>query len=588
MILNALYDYYQRKSADPDSGIAPLGFEWKEIPFIIVIDKEGRFKYLEDTRDLGDKKKRAKSFLVLKSIGRSGKNSWQTAFSLWDHYGYVLAHPKEESKSAKDSALQQQGTFIKRVEELASRYPYNQEIEAVRLFYQSQENMDALFATDFWAECKKKPGVNMSFRVVGADLIVAEHPDLAMEVQPEEENQEGESLIGRCLITGKQEKIATLHTAISLVGAKSGAKLVGFQKNSGYDSYKKEQGANAPISVSAEAAYTTALNTLLSKDSKNKLRVSQSTLVFWSEKDDLLEDVFASFFESESKDNPDKNIEEIRSFLNSYKTGAYNTQSDTEFYVLGLSPNSARISVSYFWKGKITNIASNIAQHFNDLKIVRRIESDREYVPLFYLLTNIATQNKIDNLPPNLIVSMSQSIIQGTMYPAQLQNLCINRIRADRKINYARASILKAYINRKNRILNLTKEREITMALDLENKNQGYLLGRLFAVLENIQSQAILGLNATIKDRYYGAASTTPITVFGRLLDLSNHHLGKLPAGSKVYFEKKLQDIMDGISSSGMPSHLNLDDQSRFAIGYYHQRKELFTSNKDNATETNN
>ncbi|MGL5618401.1 MAG: type I-C CRISPR-associated protein Cas8c/Csd1 [Tannerellaceae bacterium] len=588
MILNALYDYYQRKSADPESGIAPLGFEWKEIPFIIVIDKKGNFKYIEDTRDLGDKKKRAKSFLVLKSVGRPGKNSWQTAFSLWDHYGYVLAHPKDESKSAKESALQQQGTFIKRVEELASRYPSNQEIEAVRLFYQSQENIDSLFATDLWAECKKKPGVNMSFRIVGTDLLVAEHPDLAMEVQSEEDGQEGESLMGRCLITGKYDKIATLHTAISLVGAKSGAKLVGFQKNSGYDSYKKEQGANAPISVSAEAAYTTALNTLLSKDSKNKLRVSQSTFVFWSEKEDLLEDVFASFFESESKDNPDKNIEEIRSFLNSYRTGVYNTQSDTEFYVLGLAPNSARISVTYFWKGKISGIASNIAQHFNDLMIVRRSESDREYVPLFYLLTSIATQNKIDNLPPNLIVSMSQSIIQGTMYPAQLQNLCINRIRADRKINYARASILKAYINRKNRILNLTKEREITMALDLENKNQGYLLGRLFAVLENIQSQAIQGLNATIKDRYYGAASTTPVTVFGRLLDLSNHHLGKLPGGSKVYFEKKLQDIIDGISSSGMPSHLNLDDQSRFAIGYYHQRKELFTSNKENVTETNN
>lgn len=594
MILNALYDYYQRKSADPDSGIAPLGFEWKEIPFIIVIDKEGRFKYLEDTRDLGDKKKRAKSFLVLKSIGRSGKNSWQTAFSLWDHYGYVLAHPKEESKSAKDSALQQQRTFIKRVEELASRYPYNQEIEAVRLFYQSQENMDALFATDLWAECKKKPGVNMSFRVVGADLIVAEHPDLAMEVQPEEDNQEGESLTGRCLITGKQEKIATLHTAISLVGAKSGAKLVGFQKNSGYDSYKKEQGANAPISVSAEAAYTTALNTLLSKDSKNKLRVSQSTFVFWSEKEDLLEDVFASFFESESKDNPDKNIEEIRSFLNSYKTGVYNTQSDTEFYVLGLSPNSARISVSYFWKGKITDIASNIAQHFNDLKMERSFAFDQEFISLFSLLKSVSPNKNIDNIPTNLVTSICRSIIQGILYPTQLQIFCLNLIKTDREqnynksVNYVQASILKAYINRKNRILNLIKEREITMALDLENKNQGYLLGRLFAVLEKIQSEALQSLNATIKDRYYGAASTTPVTVFGRLLDLSNHHLGKLSGGRKVYFEKKLQDIIDGISSSGMPSHLNLDDQSRFAIGYYHQRKELFTSNKDNATETNN
>lgn len=201
---------------------------------------------------------------------------------------------------------------------------------------------------------------------------------------------------------------------------------------------------------------------------------------------------------------------------------------------------------------------------------------------------NSKNKEVFDDVPASLIGAITKSVFQGYLYPALMQNICLNRIRADRSISYTRASILKAYINRKNRILNLKKEREITMALDLENTNQGYLLGRLFAVLEYIQSLANPKLNATIKDRYYGAASTTPVTVFGRLLDLSNHHLGKLSGGSKVYFENQLQNIIDGISSSGMPSHLNLDDQSRFAIGYYHQRKELFTSNKENVTETNN
>lgn len=178
-----------------------------------------------------------------------------------------------------------------------------------------------------------------------------------------------------------------------------------------------------------------------------------------------------------------------------------------------------------------------------------------------------------------------QSIINGTLYPTTLQMQCLCRIKADRNVTFIRAAILKAYLNRKNRIINHLKEREITMALDLENKNQGYLCGRLFAVLEKIQEDAQPGINSTIKDRFYGAASVTPITVFSRLLSLSNHHLGKLESGRKFWHEKQIQEIMDGISSNGMPAHLSLDDQSRFAIGYYQQRKDLYTSKKNSETK---
>lgn len=125
------------------------------------------------------------------------------------------------------------------------------------------------------------------------------------------------------------------------------------------------------------------------------------------------------------------------------------------------------------------------------------------------------------------------------------------------------------------------------MALDLSSTNQGYLCGRLFAVLEKIQDEAQHGINSGIKDRYYGAASSTPVTVFGRLLNLANHHLEKLNPGKKIFFEKLIQEIISGISSSGMPAHLSLDDQSRFAIGYYHQRQDFFKS-KDQKELQNN
>lgn len=165
---------------------------------------------------------------------------------------------------------------------------------------------------------------------------------------------------------------------------------------------------------------------------------------------------------------------------------------------------------------------------------------------------------------------------------------CTNRIRADRIINRIRAAILKAYLNRKNRILN-SKEREIKVSLDIENNDIGYLCGRLFAVLERIQESALgKNVNATIVDRFYASASSTPMLVFGRLIDLSNHHLSKIAnQGTVIFLKKSISEIMDKIPATGFPAHLSLDEQSRFAIGYYHQRQEFFKSKEENETIEN-
>lgn len=581
MILQALYEYYQRKALDPDSNIAPQGFEWKEIPFIIVIDKEGNFIRLEDTNEGVGKEKRAKRFLVQKTVGRSGSNSWQAANIFWDHFGYVLAHPKDDTEKAKADSIKQQSSFIKEVNKWSDSYPENDQFDAVKKFYQLENNYTKAFDDPIWPDCSKKPGTNLSFRILGEFLVVAEHPDLHVSESDTISESDNNIKKGICLITGEKSEIAVLHTATSLPGGKSGGKLVGFQKNSGYDSYNKEQGHNAPISKKAEDAYTTALNVLLGKDSKNKYKIGDTSVVFWSEKASVFEDSFSFFFAAPPKDDPDANIREVRSFLEAARTGVLKTEGKNKFNVLGLAPNAARISVRFWKSGTIDEFSDRIVQHFNDLEMVRGAKEEREFFSLFNLLTNISFQYKLDNLQPNLIESVMQSILNGTPYPATLQMQCLCRIKAEQNVSYIRASILKAYLNRKNRIINHFKERDITMALDLENKNQGYLCGRLFAVLEKIQEDAQPGINATIKDRFYGAASTTPITVFSRLLSLSNHHLGKLQPGKKLWNEKLIQDIIDGVNSNGMPSHLSLDDQSRFAIGYYQQRKDLFTSKKD-------
>lgn len=588
MILQALYEYYQRKAADPESQIAPRGLEWKEIPYLIVIDKEGNFQHLEDTSEGTGKEKRVKRFLVTKGKGRSGSASWKTANVLWDHYGYIAAQPKQkdiDSEKGEQDACNQNSTFVSQCKDIYNRFPTNEQIASVCRFYSNPENLDSLRKDPLWEECIKKDGTNLSFRILGDLTIVAAHKDLYALAQRENVEVDNNPQ-GVCLITGEKGDLAILTTATNIPGGKSGAKLVGFQKSSGYDSYYKEQGLNAPISKIAEDAYTTALNELLGKDSLNKYRLNDTSVVFWAQKKNDFENDFSFFFSAPSKDNPDKNIEVIRSLMKGVYSGVINEEDDTPFYILGLAPNAARISVRFWKVGTVKLFAKNLRQHFSDLAIIREAYNEREYFSLFNLLTQIAFQYKMDNLPPNIVADMTQSILDNRPYPATLQIHCINRIRADRSISYIRAAILKAYLNRKLRNNQFLNHKEITMALDLENKNQAYLCGRLFAVLEKIQEAAQPGINATIKDRYYNAASTTPVTVFSRLISLSNNHLSKIGGGNAVYYERLIQEIMQNINASGFPKHLSLDDQSRFAIGYYHQRQDLFTK-KNNDSDIN-
>lgn len=584
MILQALYDYYQRKAGDPDSNIAPRGFERKDIPFIIVIDNEGNFINLEDTRSGEGKQKRAKSFLVFKTKSRPGSKASETANVFWDHWGYVLGQPKDESQKATEDAHKQNHTFVVQVKQLSAKYPENIQFAAVCKFFDQEKQIPKILEHENWKECYKIPGCNLSFRIAGEVSIVAEHDDLLKEVEvktePDSEEQI-QSVDGICLITGERLPIAVLHSATSIPGGKSGGKLVGFQRNSGYDSYYKEQGMNAPISKKAEDAYTTALNVLLGRDSKNKFKIADTSVVFWTQHQTNFENHFSFFFSAPSKDDPDQNIREVKALFEAIHSGKLNTEGDTPFYILGLAPNAARISIRFWKTGKVSDFAMNIAKHFEDLNIVRSKNDEREYFSLFNLLSNVSFEFKVDNVPPNLAGKVIESVLDGTKYPDTLQQQCIRRIRAEQHVNRIRAAILKAYLNRKKTTYN-TNEKLITMALDLENKNPGYLCGRLFAVLEKIQEDAQPGINTTIKDRYYGAASSTPVTVFGRLLNLSNHHLAKLGGGSKTYYEKMIQEIMTGVSSNGLPTHLSLDDQSRFAIGYYHQRQDLFTKKDKN------
>ncbi|MEG1580909.1 MAG: type I-C CRISPR-associated protein Cas8c/Csd1 [Bacteroidaceae bacterium] len=583
MILQALYDYYQRKKDDSDSNIAPFGMERKEIPFIIVIDEEGNFLRLEERNEGNGKDKLSHRFLVLRSKTRSGCNSWANACVFWDNYGYLLGIAKASAKKkesdmpkAIEYARKQNITFRKTVSQYCQQFPENKQFRAVKIFYQKEQNMELLKNDPLWETITKKDGTCLSFRLVKEDKLVAEHEDLI----PKPLIKEGEKE-GICLITGERAPICILHTRQMIPGGGSNSTIVAFQKNSGFDSYGKEQGLNAPISIEAESAYSTALKELLDKNSHNKFKMGEITFLFWAQRKCKFEKDFSLFFNSTSKDDPDRNIQAIRALMQSPYKGKVSDQEETKFYLLGLSPNVTRISVRSWREGTVKDFANKIRLHFEDLRITKGTKEEREYFSLFHLLTQIAFQYKIDKLPPNMVSDVLNSVLNGTPYPTTLQLHCINRIRVDHSISYIRAAILKAYLNRKIRFNN-NLNKPITMALDKENTNQAYLCGRLFATLEKIQEEAAPGLNASIKDQYYSSASATPVAVFPRLLALKNHHTPKLNPGRAVNMERLIGEIMSSMEANGFPCHLSLDDQSRFAIGYYHQRNDFFSSKENN------
>lgn len=570
MILQALNQYYERKAADPETGIAPEGFEHKEIPFVIVIDPDGHLVNIEDTRQTINKKLRAKSFLVPQGEKRS---SGVKPYLLWDNMEYVLG---VVGKGKADRVILQHQAFIERIKNL--NLSDDPGVNAV-LKFMGKEPENAL-ATSSYAEEIRGSCPFMSFRLnTDVDLVCQRKAVIA---RIKNENSDGAGRSGFCLITGYSGELAVLQPSIKGVRGTNttGGNIVSFNLAS-FNSFGKEQGQNAPMGKIASFAYTTALNHLLGKDSQQKLQIGDATTVFWSDKASHIENDFATWFDEPEKDNPDQHIEKVRSLLLAVDKGHLPPEDQqTRFFVLGLSPNSARISIRFWHVGTVAEFSIRIAGHFHDLSIIHK-PSEKEYLSMWSLLRSIAALGKTENIPPNLAGEWMRTILSGNPYPHSLLQAAIRRIQAERHVNYERAAIIKASLNRKARFQS-NPDKEIAVSLDKENTNPGYRIGRLFALLEKIQEESSPSINATIRDRYYAAASGTPASVFPILLRMKNHHLGKLEKGREIFFERLLGEVMSGLSANGFPPQLSLDDQGRFAIGYYQQRQAFFTKNDTN------
>lgn len=579
MILKALYDYYNRCG-----DLAPTGMEYKEISFLVVIDEKGNFKRLEQRGD----DKNGQKFLVMKGV-RSGKTPKPYLF--WDNVEYVFDYCKEqadvqeEADEAAKKKLEEEIAkthaknlaLIEKFKEIANQFPEEIELRAVCDFY-DKGGLDAVKKDTLWPEVEKKPTVNVSFLVEGRTKIVAENPCLQCFATSSDQGRKQKHSV--CLITGEQcDPVATTTPTAIAGGNPSGSRLVAFQTNKGYDSYGKSQCLNAPMSKDAEAAFTTALNRMLAKGSHNKFKLGNRTFVFWASSDDeasrKMEDGLFDLLgvTDERDDDPNAKIEEVRKVFKAISSGMLKTNLDDRFYILGLAPNVARIAVVYWSETSLKEFATNIERHFSDMEIVDNRKEPKPYMGLRNMLSAVTLSGS--NVTPNLPEAVAKSIFLGIPYPYTLFSTCIRRIRAEEgEVRISRAAIMKAYLNR----LNEKNQKKINIMLDKQNLNPGYLCGRLFAVLENLQFAA--NGQDTIRASYMNAASATPSAVFPTILKLSNSHYSKLAKDKKglaVFFDNQKKEIMAMIQD--FPDTLELSDQGRFFLGYYHQKN--YKENKD-------
>ncbi|MFQ5481892.1 MAG: type I-C CRISPR-associated protein Cas8c/Csd1 [Nitrospinaceae bacterium] len=577
MILQSLYHYYHRKAEDPDGGLAPPGFEWKEIHFVLVLDGEGGFVDLEDRREPDGKKLKAAPALVPKGV----KKSVNIASNLlWGGLDYVLGedvkskpeNKPEVVKRNSDRARKAHQNFLELLHHLEALTQEDPGVLAVLHFLETGDKT-RLQSHPLWAELKET-APNLTFRLVSENLLVCQRPAVLEAVRDEAAGSTEPK--GFCLVSGEKDIIERLHPAIKGVrGAQTvGANIVSFNLGS-FTSFEKKQGDNAPVGKQAAFAYTTALNHLLGKASRQRLQVGDATAVFWAAEQHDFESGFHDLFDEPPKDDPDRLTAAVRGLYRSPATGAPSVADDrTRFYVLGLSPNAARLSVRFWYEASIEEMAGNIRRHFEDTAIVHRAK-EPGHLPLWRLLKSTAIQEETKNIQPKLAGEVMHRILSGGLYPRALLQAVIGRIHAEQgHISYPRAALLKACLNRMIR-MHQPQTKEVTVALDATNTHTAYRIGRLFAALEKLQEEALPGINTTIRDRYYGAVSSTPARVLPTLLKLKNHHLGKLEhPGRKVNFEKLLAEIL--LEVTEFPKVFSLEDQGRFALGYYHQRHQFF------------
>ncbi|PQV53814.1 CRISPR-associated protein Csd1 [Defluviimonas denitrificans] len=572
-MLAALAQAYDRLPDAP-----PFGYSAEKIGFCVVLNADGSVADVVDLRDT-DKKRSAKIVMVPQAKKRTVGIDPNV---LWDKTAYVLG---VTGGTGKRTAEEHARFRDQHLEWLAGSD--DEGLTALARFLESWT--PDRFVAPLWPEEMRDQ--NVVFRLVSGFEFLHERP--AAKALWARIAAEGASEPQICLLTGASGPVARLHPSIKGVwGAQSsGASLVSFNLDA-FTSYNHEQGDNAPVSEAAAFAYTTALNRFLS-DPKHRLQIGDASTVFWADCADMdtaaeAEDIFAAMFGRDTTNDDGVNTAKVREQLVQIREGRRLAEimpkldEGVRFFVLGLAPNAARLSVRFWWEGSFGTLAANYQRFIDDTALDPAPRTG--WPPLWRYLIELAVQGKRENVPPLIAGEWMRAILSGTRYPLTLLSATLMRIRADGEVNALRAAILKSVL-----IRNLSWE--VPVALDSANTNRGYVLGRLFAVYEEVQRAALGGsVNATIKDKFYGAASASPQKVFRTLDSGAQNHfskLRKLSPGRAVNLEKligSITELMDP-GADPIPATLSSAEQALFGIGYYHQRSDFFRKHDDKSPE---
>ncbi|MCK9246811.1 MAG: type I-C CRISPR-associated protein Cas8c/Csd1 [Anaerolineaceae bacterium] len=611
MILSALAKYYEILSNDEDSKISPPGFSPVNISYIINLALDGELLdilYVFDLAGKGKKEREVPRKLILPAAVK--RSSGVNPNILWDNSTYIFGLTEKDPLFAEPrfKAFREKNLeFLSGINTL--------EAQAFKAFLTRYDISD--FDKNSVVQSKRddilKATGFMTFKVTGFDRFLHQSPEVRRLISDPTSLADQEQAVGQCLVTGEIAPIELTHPSIKRVQGtqSSGGSIVSFNDRS-YESYGKVkgQGLNAPVSSTATFAYTTALNYLLSSENPNpSIQIGDTTIAYWAESTNkTYENLFVQLLNPQAqsqstnteelgRDSPTERL--ILAISEKILKGKPFNLNDIEaeiddsttFHVLGLSPNAARISVRFYQTSSFKEIAEKLIQHHQDLYM------GQQYPWSIWRIVNETVSVKAKDPSPNPLLAgaLMRSALTGLPYPAALYYGIINRIRADnddgnaqiQKINTLRAGIIKAYLLRKYRYQNINPYQEVlTMALNEESKNQAYLLGRLFAVLEKAQEEAALPakLNSTIKDRYFTSACANPATTFPVLLRLSQHHIAKSKYGYNI--ERRIREIMDSleVDQAPFPRVLSLEEQGIFILGYYHQRSNFFVP-KENKEE---
>lgn len=581
MILQALVGFYEQLAKEHPEKIARVGWCSRQVAFMLVLSSEG-----ELVNVIPSDEKHGWTMMVPEQVKRT---VGVAANLLCDNATYLLGidakGKPERARQCFEAARERHLAFLQGVGSPSAA--------AIRRFFETWNPEDALSrvaVTD--AGEALLAGGNLVFRVDGKNAL--DDPAIRSAWEKACEKPSEGAAVMTCLVSGKQAPIARLHPAIKgVVGAQAmGASLVGFNARA-FESYghDEEQGLNAPVSEYATFAYSTALNYLLS-DRKHHMRIGDTTVVYWADKhDQACVDIMSDFLNPQTgggddKDNesgkgdPDRVIDAVMQRL-AQGLPIGEVDPDANFYVLGLAPNAARLSVRFFQRDTFGAMLDNLYQHYERLDIARA-PYEKKYLVPYRLLVETENPNAKQPAATSLLGgALLRSILGNQRYPEALFEQTILRVRATqdneerrtRKVTRGRAAIIKAYL-----IKNCNRsEEEVTVGLNEERSDAPYVLGRLFSVLESIQEAASPGLNSTIKNKYYDSASATPSVIFPIVIGLCDKHLTKLSRDSKglaVHYEKMRGELLGKLDA--FPKRLSLEEQGDFILGYYHQNQKRF------------